>query len=228
MMLFRRGSSRFSRTPEPETPYQRAGQIWDERIGLARVQARNWRRMAFGCLALALVSTGALAWQASRASITPWVVQVDRLGRPQAVGPAHAGYQPTDAEVAWQLGRFIEDVRNLPADPVVLRKAWLEAYGHADGEAVTSLNDYARRADPFGRVGREQVSVDIGSVVRASPASYRVEWAENHFAAGALTASEHWTAILTVQLRPPRDPDTLSRNPLGIYVTQLSWAKELA
>ncbi len=48
MSIFRRSSVRYGRTPEPETPYQRAAQVWDERIGSARVQARNWRYMAFG------------------------------------------------------------------------------------------------------------------------------------------------------------------------------------
>src|SRR3546814_10684557 len=51
-MLFKRAVQRYGRTPTPETPYQRAGQLWDERIGSARVQARNWRLMAFGCLGL--------------------------------------------------------------------------------------------------------------------------------------------------------------------------------
>ena len=49
-MLFRRASIRYGRTPEPETPFQRAEQVWDERIGSARVQARNWRILAFGNL----------------------------------------------------------------------------------------------------------------------------------------------------------------------------------
>ena len=41
--MFRRPTVRYGRTPQPETPYQRAGQVWDERIGSARVQAKNWR-----------------------------------------------------------------------------------------------------------------------------------------------------------------------------------------
>ena len=50
--MFRRPSVHYGRMPEPVTPYQKAAQIWDERIGSARVQARNWRLMAFGCLTL--------------------------------------------------------------------------------------------------------------------------------------------------------------------------------
>jgi len=72
------------------------------------------------------------------------------------------------------------------------------------------------------------VAVEVRSVVRASPQSFRVEWTENHYAAGALAASEHWTAILTVALTPPKDAETLSRNPLGVYVTHLDWTKEIA
>ena len=50
--MFKRPSVHYGRTPEPVTPYQKAAQVWDERIGSARVQARNWRLMAFGCLLL--------------------------------------------------------------------------------------------------------------------------------------------------------------------------------
>jgi len=52
MGLFKRSDIRYATTPEAETPYRRAGQIWDQRIGSARVQARNWRLMALGCLGL--------------------------------------------------------------------------------------------------------------------------------------------------------------------------------
>jgi hypothetical protein len=38
-MYFKRSVQRYGRTPLPATPYQRAGQLWDERIGSARVQA---------------------------------------------------------------------------------------------------------------------------------------------------------------------------------------------
>src|SRR4030088_2360637 len=102
-MLFRRASVRYGRTPEPETPYQRAAQVWDERIGSARVQARNWRYMAFGCLALAAGFSAALVWQSANGSIVPWVVQVDRLGQAQAVAPAVGDYQPNDPQISFYL-----------------------------------------------------------------------------------------------------------------------------
>src|ERR1700761_9737451 len=108
MTAFRRSGSRFGRAPEPETPYQRAGQAWDGRIGSARVQARSWRLVAFGCLALAGGLSGALVWQNARGSIMPWVVEVDRLGEARAVAPAVVGYVPTDPQIAYHLPRVGE------------------------------------------------------------------------------------------------------------------------
>ena len=83
-MMFRRPSVRYSKTPEPVTPYQKAAQVWDERIGSARVQARNWRMMAFGSLLLSGGLSAALVWQSTQGTITPYVVEVDRLGGAQA------------------------------------------------------------------------------------------------------------------------------------------------
>ena len=95
-MIFRRPMVRYGRTPEPETPYQKAAQVWDERIGSARVQARNWRLMAFGSLALSFGLAGGLVWQSARGTIVPWVVQVDRFGQALTVAPAAGDYQPAD------------------------------------------------------------------------------------------------------------------------------------
>src|ERR1700737_2727697 len=51
-LMFKRPSLRYGRTPAPETPYQKAAQVWDERIGSARGQARNLRVMAVGSVPL--------------------------------------------------------------------------------------------------------------------------------------------------------------------------------
>ncbi len=226
-MMFRRSTTRYGTTPEPVTPYQRAAQAWDERIGSARIQARNWRLMAFGSLFLSAGLGVGLVWQSARGTITPWVVQVDRLGQAQVVAPATAGYMPADPQIAWYLAQFVHDVRALSSDPVVVRQNWLRAYDFTTTSGAQALNDYARLNDPFSRIGHEQVEVDIASVIRASPGSFRVAWTERHYRDGAFTGTERWTAIVSVVLRPPRDADHLRKNPLGIYVSAINWSKEL-
>ncbi|RFD19519.1 conjugal transfer protein TrbF [Komagataeibacter melaceti] len=225
--MFRRPTIRYGSTPEPETPYQKAGQVWDERIGSARVQAKNWRLAFFGSLALAGSLAMGLVWQSARGTITPWVVQVDKLGQAQAVGPATAAYRPTDPQIAWYLARFITEVRGIPADPVVLRQNWLDAYDYVTDRGALALNDYARSNDPFALVGRQQVSVEIASVIRASDDSFRVEWVERRYVDSALSVTERWSAILTVVVRSPDNAERLRKNPLGIYIHALNWSREL-
>ncbi len=225
--MFRRPTVRYGKTPAPETPYQRAGQVWDERIGAARVQARNWRLAFFGALALSGALTGGLLWQSARGTITPWVVEVDALGQAQAIAPATAGYTPTDPQIAWYLARFISEIRAIPADPVVLRQNWLDAYNYVTDKGALALNAYARTSDPFSKVGKVQVTVEIVSVIRASADSFRITWIERRYADDALAATERWSAILTIAVRTPTDVDRLKKNPLGVYVHAFDWAKEL-
>lgn len=228
MSFFKRPAAHYGKTPQPETPYQKAAQVWDERIGSARVQARNWRLMAFGSLILSAGFAAALVWQSTRGTVVPWVVQVDKLGQAQTVAAATADYRPTDPQVAWHLARFIEQVRSIPADPIIVRQNWLRAYEWTTDRGAAALNDYARANDPFTKVGKQQVAVEVSSVIRASPDSFRVAWTERHYESGQLSTTERWTAILTIAIQPPRDTERLRANPLGIYVNAISWSREMS
>ncbi|AKM11057.1 conjugal transfer protein TrbF [Croceicoccus naphthovorans] len=225
--MFKRPSIRYGKAAEPETPYQRAAQAWDDRIGSARAQARNWRLIAFGCLTLSAGLAGGLVWQGARGTITPWIVEVDKLGQAQTVAPANADYWPSDPQIAFHLARFIEQVRSLPADPVIVRENWLRAYDFTTDRGAMALNDYARTNDPFANVGRIQIATETSSVIRASADSFRVAWIERRYQDGSLAATERWSAILSITVQPPRDPERLRKNPLGIYVNAINWSKEL-
>jgi type IV secretion system protein VirB5 len=226
-MRFKRPHARYAESPEPATPYQAAAQAWDERIGSARVQAKNWRLMAFGCLALALLMAGGLVWRSAQSIVTPYVVEVDTGGQVRAVGKATTPYRPNDAQTAHHLARFITLVRSLSIDPVVVRQNWLDAYDYTTDRGAAVLNDYARTNDPFARIGQESVTVQINSVVRASDSSFQVRWSEHRFVNGAAAGIERWTAVVSIVLQTPRTEQRLRRNPLGIYVNGLSWSREL-
>lgn len=226
-MLFKRSLQRYGQTPAPETPYQRASQMWDERIGSSRVQAANWRLIAFGCLALAGGLAASNIWQSMQSRVAPYVVEVDRMGEARSVAPALQNYKPTDGQIAWHLGRFISNVRSISTDAVLVKKNWLDAYDFATDRAAIFLNEYARTNDPFAGIGERSVAVQITSVVRASDTSFQVKWTESTYERGSLAKTERWTAMLTTVMRPPKTADALRRNPLGLFVNAIDWAREL-
>jgi type IV secretory pathway TrbF-like protein len=226
-MRFKRPVQRYGQTPEPETPYQRAGQLWDERIGSARAQAKNWRLMAFGGLVLTLGLSSALVWQSMQSRVIPYVVAVDNLGQAQAVAPAQAEYRPSDPQIAWHLGRFITHIRARSLDPVLMREHWLSAYDFVTDRGALFLGEYARAAQPFAEVGRRTASVQVTSIVRASDSSFRVNWTEQLFERGSAAGTSRWTAVITIKLQPPRSAEILRKNPLGLYVDAIDWSREL-
>jgi type IV secretion system protein TrbF len=225
--MFKRSGSRFGTAPQPVTPYQRAAQVWDDRMGSARVQAKNWRLLAFGCVGLLAAQSAGLLWLSSKARITPYVVEVTGSGEVRAVGAALANWHPSDAQIAQNLGRFIQQTRSLSSDPIVVRQNWLNAYDLVTAKAAASLNAYAASNDPFKNVGKRTVTVDIISVVRAGPESFELRWRESAYEQGRWISEAQFTAILGIKLQTPSTEDAIRKNPLGLYIDTLNWSKDL-
>ena len=97
----------------------------------------------------------------------------------------------------------------------MLRQDWLRRLRLHHRRGALALNDYARTNDPFAKVGKTQISVEVSSVIRASRISFRVAWIERAYENGALAATERWSAILTIVVQTPPDADRLRKNPLG-------------
>lgn len=225
--MFRRPEIRYGTTPEPDTPYRRARQVWDDREGRLAVTGRRAWAVALVQGGVIAVLAGALVWQGARGQVVPWVVEVDRFGEARTVGPATADFKPSDFMIAARLERFIEEVRSVSSDPVVVTDNWLSAYRFTTDKGAAALTAYGKTNDPRERVGKEQVSVDVTNVLRASPTSFRIAWTERHYQDGALASTERWSAILTLVDRPTNKVDRLKANPLHLYVDAIDWSKEM-
>ena len=224
---FRRPQSRYSDPSPAESPYQRAGKVWDERIGDARVQARNWRLAAFCSFGLSFLTLGGYIYERQNTHIATYVVPINEYGRPGRIELAGRVYNPTIAETGYFLADWVRLVRSKSIDPIVIRDDWRRAYAFVSGPAAGQLNDYARTHDPFSRVGQEAVTVEIVSVLPRSASTYQVQWRETTTDTGVTSPPETWTGLFTVAINPPKTEQELRANPLGIFVTNLQWSREL-
>src|SRR6516162_2424868 len=117
--------------------------------------------MALGSLILSLVLVTILLWLGHSGSTTPYIVEVDSRGGARAVGPALESYKPSDAQIAFHVARFVDHVRSLSLDPVVVRQNWLKAYDFVTDKAAVTLNEYARDNDPFSKIGHFSIAVEV-------------------------------------------------------------------
>ncbi|MBU2379714.1 MAG: conjugal transfer protein [Alphaproteobacteria bacterium] len=214
-------------TASPEaTPYQRAGQVWDDRMGLSIAHARNWRRIALANLALAAFLGAGWRVQADRAVVRPFVVEVSDWGQTQRITALDGRYEPTEAQTGYALAQWIRDVRSKSIDPIVIRQNWLRAYDLLTPKASAFLNDWAQANDPFAEAGREAVNVEVLNVVRRSDRTFDLQWRETRFVNGQQAGAERWRALITVAHQPPRNEAELMRNPLGLKIEDVSWTPD--
>ena len=212
--------------PEPaKTPYQRAQQEWDARMGSAVLSARSWRRVAFACLALMAALVAGLTIVALQQRTFVHVVEVDPQGQVLSVRAADGRWTPSQAQTAYHIGRFVRLVRSLPTDGVVLRENWLEAYKFLTPQAAAQLTEIARQDDPFLSLGRVGRTVYIRSIIARSDNSWEVSWIERSTNGGGMNDGEAYSGVFTVTTRPPRTADEIATNPLGLLISDFSWSR---
>jgi type IV secretion system protein TrbF len=227
MNPFKRPNDRYGSSAPVESPYLRASREWDNRIGSAVVQAKNWRMAAFGCMGLAALALGGFIYEASNTNIATYVVPIDKYARPGRIELAGQTYQPTTAEIGYFLADWVRRTRSKSIDPIVIRDNWTGAYHFVAGPAIGQLNTYAKANDPFANVGAQAINVEIVSVLARSPSTYQVQWRETQFNAGTSGVTENWTGLFTAKINPPKNEAELRANPLGIFITAFQWSREL-
>jgi type IV secretion system protein VirB5 len=230
-----------SRPAGAANPYLAAREEFVSTFGDLARGKRNWQLAAFGLLVLLGLVLAAYLRLSLGSRITPYVVEVDRLGQAVAFGPAEP-LRATDTRVhVFTLGLLIHDLRTVSADPDTQRDLLLAGYAFVAGPARATLDAYFSDPAHDPRVLGRGVSrdVQITAVLRmpsgaagaaGAPAkTWKVAWRETERPrlAGPVRAAA-WEAYLTLEQHPPTTAEGLLRNPLGIYVTDLAWSEIVA
>jgi type IV secretion system protein TrbF len=209
-----------------ETPYLSARREWNERYGDYIARARSWRWAAFGAIAVALALAIGVVWQDAQSKVVPYVVEVNKLGDAVAVARADRA-APVDVRVIKaQLAAWIVDVRSVSSDPLAQKAALSRSYATTAATATLFLNDYYRQHSPFSQ--NRTVAVSVDAVLPISNQTYQIQWSEDgRDLQGRALATTHWLASVTVAFDPPTDERGVLSNPLGLYVTGISWTQHL-
>ena len=201
---------------------------------------RNWQLTSFGLLGVAMILAVGFVRLATQSRITPYIVEVDRLGRAQAFGPAER-IEPIDQRViVAELASFIRDIRTVLPDAVAQADLVRRAYAFVDQDAALFLSQYYASPENDPRVlGKELTRlVEITSVLPVPGASaaqqnttkgttWKVSWTETSYpkATGGVPAEAAREGYLTTRTVPPTTAERVTLNPLGLYVTSINWTQ---
>lgn len=217
-------------TSSPENPYLNARREWDERYGSLISRERQWRVTALVCAIAALLAIGGLVVLSARSHIVPFVVAMDSLGRPVAMGAAVQTSSADDRVKRAALYTWIEDVRLVTTDGTAQRKSIDRVYAFvaSGSQAQAFVSEFYRGDPPQKRAQTGTVTADVQSILPTSERTFEVEWIETtRDSFGAITQRSRWKSALTISLTPPTDELSARVNPLGIFVAHASWNKLL-
>ena len=227
--LFRRPPIAFGDSVAPQTPFQKAAQVWDDRVGAATAQAANWRYAAFGSMLLTVITLGAYIHERADTHVATYVVPIDSYGRPGRIELAGRIYQPTAAETGYFIADWVRWVRaRSPVDPVVNTDNLRRAYNFVADSASGQMADLGAAAmQAMKKDAGSAVTVEVKTVIQRSPTSYEVHWTETAFRQDAHAQTTHWTGLFSTKIQPPKDEAQLRANPLGLLITDLHISQEL-
>ena len=215
---------------EQTNPYLSARREWTERYGSYISQTRNWQTVAIGALCVAGLACGGLAWVGSQSKITPYVVEVDKLGTAVGVGVADKASTPDTRVIRAQLASWITNARSVYFDAAAQNKAVNDAYALIGNStpAFRTLADFHTSFQPFERAKTESVSISVESVLPITPDSYRIEWREEiRERDGRLLSNTNWQAQVGIAIVPPTEEAHALINPMGIIINAISWSQRI-
>ena len=225
---FKKAQLDVAQSVDVESPFVAAKREWNERYGDYIAQARNWRLAAIFSLMISAILAGGTIWLAGQSKLVPYVVEDDKLGSSVAVAPASRAATPDQSIVRAQLASWISDARSVSSDPVLERATLTRVYSLIGTTAKPYLDDWYSTHSPFVTGAQHTVAVTIDAVLPQSSTTYQVQWTEEaRDRDGSHPVTTHWETQISVGFHPPTDEATILRNPMGIYVTQLSWTQRL-
>lgn len=209
-----------------QTPYERAKNVWDERIGNARIQAYNWRRLAFFSIMVSLCSIAGNVYLGSQTKVIPYIVEVKQSGESSVLGTAASLQAKTQERVvAYFLSRFVMLAREIPSDAVLIRNNMGKLFQLVTMQGKGLLAEKFKEINLLDEFKEKNRALEIASVLSISKDTFQVDWFEAEYDKQGQKISEHpMRGTFKVAMLEPSEQQ-IKENPLGIFVDYFSWTR---
>ena len=225
------------RDGENDNPYLSARRTWNDHIKGVHASRQTWQMIGILALLIALAGVGGMIHIGSQSRFVPYVVEVDKLGQALAVAPAERASAIDQRVVHASVASFISDVRLVTPDVALQRKAVFRLYSMLSGSdpATAKTNEWLNGIEdssPFKRAIKETVSTEVLSVIPQTPDTWQVDWMETVRDRQGILKGQPFrmralVTVYTVPATPQTTEEQVRNNPLGIYVRDYSWSKQL-
>jgi len=210
-----------------ESPYIKGRMAWDELYGSTVTQLENsYSLMALLCIVI--VGLGWVCWHiASQSQIKPYIVEVASNGqvitgvKAQSFNESHI----PQSVIEGALYKFIVNARGITGDPDMDQDNIYAAQAVTTGNAFNTLSSFYQQNNPLILDRLNKVTIQVLYEIQRTPNTYELAWRETTTSLNDQPLSQkNFIADLTYKLGDVKD---VRYNPLGIYITDLTWTEQI-
>ena len=212
-----------------DNPYLNGTRTWNDFISGQVAQRKMWQITALTSLMCVMLCIMGVVYIGSQSKITPYIVEVDSLGRSQFMGVIPT-YDNVDQRVMnVMLTDFISDYRTVSSDVDLGIKFINRLFAKLDPNdtAHTKIAEQFSRKNPIEEGKAKTVDVKITAILQISPQSYAIEWTEttrDRSRSGKISDIGKYKSIVTIKTIDTSNMnfEKLQNNPVGLYITDFS------
>jgi type IV secretion system protein VirB5 len=222
---------------ENENPYLAARRTWNDQSAANIANRQMWQLLGILALMIALAGVGGMIYIGSQSKFIPYVIEVDKLGQAVAVAPVQRATAADPRVVHASVASFISDIRMVTPDIALQRKAIFRVYSMlaSNEPATVKANEWLNGtpdSSPFKRAEIGTVSIEVVSVIPQTPDTWQVEWIETPRDRQGVADKKAFrmralVTVYTVAATSQTTQEQIRNNPLGIYVRDFSWSKQI-
>ncbi len=230
MALFSKKTAGVSEVGGIDAPWVRAGAAHNDTFLRLTAQVANWRMFSFFCLGITTLAVGGLVYVGSQSKFVPMIVEVDKLGRTLAVRALSGEDAVKDPKrlIYREMFDLIEHLRTVSTDVQANKVNLTKGFSRLTGAATVYVRTELRKAPPNEVSQTKTVQVQVKTVLPISANTNQIEWEEHSFnLQGEEIGVEKWKATVVYKLAPPELEEGIRINPIGFFVSEISWMKVL-
>lgn len=219
-----------SKKIDETNPYLNAKKEWLERYGDYISQKRNWQIIAVISSIVSLICVIFLGYSTTQNKLIPYVIEVDKLGNTSKIGIVQNIDLKNPNVIKYSLNTFVYSWRSVWGNVETQRKFIFDAYAYLEpnSKAFNFINEEYREKNPFKQTSKENVRVKVKSIVPQNADTWQVEWEEEvRNLKEEIISQITYRGFFQVKQIVPTSEEQILKNPLGIFIFDLNYAKIL-
>lgn len=213
-----------------EVDYDKATEELFEFYAQQSKRINTYKIIAILTLGLTITSTVSCVYLATKSTLIPYVIEVDKIGEAKAIRRAEQIYVPKEVEYRYFIREVVNKMRAIPRDTVLFSRNF-QQLSYFLTESMLKKHEGILVNEDTNNLAKQLISRDViinsFNKLPSTENTYQVKWNEKMYSAEGLEISNsNFTGLFTVNTEQPTDIAEININPLGIIIEDFSLSKE--